>query len=197
MVEFALVLPMLLVLLLGIADFGRAFHAGITIRAAARDAAEVAAQEYLQLSRNGAAIDYAELHRTAAKVACEETQSLPETTFQTEASGPGGTCPSMPKIRVCIHDGSDPNCGQPIGDFAADLEDCDRLDGNNQPTAFDDPAWDPLQDGDGGASNYIEVRVCYRFTVLFPGSFTLPMSTGITLGDVWLQERAVFTVADY
>ena len=41
LVEFALVLPMLLVLLLGVADFGRVFAAGITIEAAARNAAEV------------------------------------------------------------------------------------------------------------------------------------------------------------
>ena len=34
LVEFALVLPMLLVLLLGIADFGRVFQAGITTEAA-------------------------------------------------------------------------------------------------------------------------------------------------------------------
>ena len=40
-VEFALVLPMLLVLLLGVADFGRVFAAGITVEAAARNAAEV------------------------------------------------------------------------------------------------------------------------------------------------------------
>ena len=42
MVEFALLLPMLIVLLLGIADFGRVFQAGITTEAAARDAAEAA-----------------------------------------------------------------------------------------------------------------------------------------------------------
>jgi Flp pilus assembly protein TadG len=43
LVEFALVLPMLLVLLLGIADFGRVFNAGITLEAATRDAAEAGA----------------------------------------------------------------------------------------------------------------------------------------------------------
>ena len=48
MVEFALLLPMLLVLLLGVADFGRVFTAGITVEAAARNAAEVVAQEYLR-----------------------------------------------------------------------------------------------------------------------------------------------------
>ncbi len=42
---------MLLVLLLGVADFGRVFQAGITIEAAARNGAEAAAQEYRQLAR--------------------------------------------------------------------------------------------------------------------------------------------------
>ena len=43
LVEFALVLPMLLVLLLGIADFGRVFAAGIILEAASRNGAEAAA----------------------------------------------------------------------------------------------------------------------------------------------------------
>ncbi len=46
MVEFALILPLLLVLFLGIADFGRVFHAGIVAEAAARNAAEIVAEEY-------------------------------------------------------------------------------------------------------------------------------------------------------
>src|SRR5688500_12773484 len=51
-VEFALVLPRLIVLFLGIADFGRVFHAGIVIESASRNAAESAAQEYLQIRRD-------------------------------------------------------------------------------------------------------------------------------------------------
>ncbi len=43
LVEFALVLPLLLILLLGVADFGRVFAAGITLEAAARNASEVVA----------------------------------------------------------------------------------------------------------------------------------------------------------
>src|SRR5437868_2771020 len=46
-VEFALVLPVLLVLAIGVADFGQVFAAGITVEAAARNGAEAAAQEYL------------------------------------------------------------------------------------------------------------------------------------------------------
>ena len=48
LVEFALVLPMLLVLLLGIADFGRIFQAGIVTETAARNGAETAALERLR-----------------------------------------------------------------------------------------------------------------------------------------------------
>ncbi|MBN8210563.1 pilus assembly protein [Bacillus sp. NTK071] len=42
MVEFALVLPVLVMLLFGIVDFGRIFHAYITIDHASREAARVA-----------------------------------------------------------------------------------------------------------------------------------------------------------
>ena len=65
LVEFALVLPMLLILLLGVADFGRVFQAGITLEAATRNAAEAAAQEYTQIFRNKGPLtsaDYARLH---------------------------------------------------------------------------------------------------------------------------------------
>src|SRR6187401_3080262 len=77
LVEFALVLPMLLVLLLGIADFGRVFQAGITIEAAARNAAEAAAQEYVQMVRNEPdgvleLPDYQRLHAVALDAVCSE-----------------------------------------------------------------------------------------------------------------------------
>jgi Flp pilus assembly protein TadG len=42
LVEFALVLPVLIFLLLGIVDFGRAFHAYLTIDHAGREAARAA-----------------------------------------------------------------------------------------------------------------------------------------------------------
>jgi Flp pilus assembly protein TadG len=42
LVEFALVLPVLLLLLFGIVDFGRAFHAYLTIDHVGRDAARTA-----------------------------------------------------------------------------------------------------------------------------------------------------------
>ena len=51
-VEFALVLPLLLVLLLGIADFARVFQAGIVLEASSRNAAEVADREVAERARN-------------------------------------------------------------------------------------------------------------------------------------------------
>ena len=48
MVEFALIVPILLALFVAIADFGRVFAAGVVIEAAARDAAELVAEEYLR-----------------------------------------------------------------------------------------------------------------------------------------------------
>ena len=47
MVEFALVLPIMLMMFIAIADFGRIFAAMITLESATRDAAEAAANQYL------------------------------------------------------------------------------------------------------------------------------------------------------
>jgi len=72
---------MLLVLLLGVADFGRVFHAGIVVEAAARNAAEAAAQEYLQLRRDTTTLttaDYDRIHAVARTAVCEEAN--PEST---------------------------------------------------------------------------------------------------------------------
>ena len=140
MVEFALLLPMLLVLLLGITDFGRVFQAGITMEASARDAAEAVAQEYL---RNGPGAPsraqnepaplpdrpdyngttyYQALHDLAARTACREARVLANTTYtpddpltpgnqETCLSPDEGADPSMPLIMTCVHDGVDPFCG--------------------------------------------------------------------------------------
>jgi hypothetical protein len=135
-VEFALVLPMLLVLLLGIADLGRVFAAGIAMEATARNAAEAAAQEYVQLQRNkpgGAldAADYERLHDLALRTVCSEATVLPNSTPQQvqaalnsddaadDPSGPVDTArcpdwtsvdgtfhPGMPVVATCVHDDS-------------------------------------------------------------------------------------------
>src|SRR5438270_2014630 len=78
MVEFALVLPMLLVLLLGVADFARVFTSAIALEATTRDAAEVGA---VQRRNNlppppsdptALAAYYTNLHTLVAQAACRE-----------------------------------------------------------------------------------------------------------------------------
>ena len=185
LVEFALVLPMLLVLLLGIADFGRVFAAGITLEAAARNAAEVAAQEYLQLRRDTApatAADFDRIHRTALERLCGEADTLPNQVTS------GSTC-SMPAAAVCIHDlGAElvnyAGCGAGAGSAPGQ---CEEMHGGWPPTA---PSTTQLA--------WVEVRACYRFTTLFNlTDFRLPFGWSLTIGDIWLERDRSFTVADY
>jgi TadE-like protein len=191
LVEFALILPMLLVLLLGIADFGRVFAAGITIEAAARDAAEAVAQEYLR--NPPAPMDqpaplsndpyYQNLHDLAARTACREARTLPNTTFATDV------CASMPIIMICVHDNADPLCDEPAFNVS--------LPGNSPCSDLLDPPVNAMQ---GGAepSRYVEVRVCYRFSTLFNLSeLRLPLGWGLSVGDIYLQKARVFTVGFY
>lgn len=187
LVEFALVLPMLIVLLLGIADFGRVFYAGIVTEAAARNAAEAVAQEYLQMRRGTAvptAADYDRLHATAIASACTEAERLPN------RAGTGTSC-TMPAVAVCIHDdeaelpgyAAAGNCGKEA--VAAPAE-CSAMQ----------PGWTPGKPSD--QLPFVEVRVCYQFTTLFNlQDLQLPLANGLSLGNVWLQKDRAFTVADY
>jgi hypothetical protein len=180
-----LVLPLLLVLLLGIADFGRVFHAGIVVESAARNAAEAASQEYLQLRRGGTAPSTAELDRIAAEAeaaVCEEAERLPNRVMS------GGSC-LLPFTAVCIHD--DPaelvnygtGCGSGAGGAPAD---CTQLHSS----------WGSLWAA--GMLPSVEVRVCYRFeTIVNLSGLRLPFGNGLDLGTIWLQRDRVFSVADY
>jgi len=185
------VLPMLLVLLLGIADFGRVFSAGITLEAATRNGAEVAAQEYLQIYRqNGTltAADYQRLHQVALADVCNETAVLPN------YAGGGGTC-TAPAAAVCVHDpvtsppvayGPDPYCGS---EAAAAPGECTSLASS----------WASANQQAGADSlGYVEVRTCYRFTTLFNlQNLELPFGWGLSLGDIYLQKSRTFTIACY
>jgi len=188
LVEFALVLPMLLVLLLGIADFARVFTAGIATESAARNGAEAAAQEYVQMARNrpGGTLllaDYESLHDLAAGRVCADADVLPN---KVEA---GGVC-SMPSIAVCIHDttGDLAGCGVEAASAPAECTDIhDTWDGSNAGPALGN-----------GALAYVEVRLCYRFTTLINLSgLDLPFGWGLDLGDVYLQRDREFAVACY
>lgn len=188
LVEFALVLPMLLVMLLGLADFGRVFTAGITLEAAARNGAEAAAQEYVQMVRNlpvGTfldANDFDHLHDVAIDAVCRESETLPG---QTES---GGVC-TLPATAVCVHDGNDMDCGAEAGSAPAA---CQRVKS----------AWDPANNGAAPLGNsplpYVEVRVCYQFSTLFNLSdLQLPFGWGLSLGNIWLERDREFAVANY
>lgn len=172
-------LPMLLVLLLGVADFGRVFTAGITAEAAARNGAEIAAQEYLRYPPGS--VNYAALHQLAIDGVCEEMRLLPNTDYD-----PGtGTCGSMPVVGVCVYDDAmaDPNCG---ATSAAPPPGCDTLAPGS---------WAPAKIASSETSDYVEVRVCYRFTTLFNlTDLQLPLGAGLNLGTVHLEKQSVFTI---
>jgi len=202
LVEFALVLPMLLILLLGIADFGRVFAAGITMEAATRNAAEAAAQEYVQIMRNKptglTASDYERLHEVALYSLCQEAQVLPNRVFVGPSSPPAlsGTVDnpcSTPLVAVCVHDaagstfGPDPYCNGTTDAPTPPAQCADLSTG-----------WDSTNAQGTGALAYIEVRACYRFTTLFNlQNLTLPFGSGLTIGDIYLQRTRTFTVACY
>ena len=183
LVEFALVLPLLMVFLLGVADFGRVFADGIALEAGARDSAEAAAQEYLQLCRkyvstdptcaNGLqTADYASLHALVRQVGCRESERL------TNLVAPGGNC-TNPTFALCIHDDNqgDLGCGQ---EAPAPGGPCYEMDAT----------WSRTRFGPVGGRPYAEVRVCYRFDPLFTFAFG-------NFGTVWLQKANTFAVTNY
>lgn len=189
MVEFALVIPILIILFVGIADFGRVFNAGVVLDAAARDAAEHAAQKYLadppgdssltpaeRLSAPVATADpgyYTDLRDDAARVVCAETRGLANTDYTT-----GGTCPTWPAVAVCVHDQADPSCGVTPPGFAPAPTECG---------AMNDP-WSTTSPGNG--ERWVEVRVCYKFTSIL----RLPI---FSFGDVYLERTRSFTIPCY
>ena len=185
LVEFTLILPIMMIVLLLVADFGRLFAAGITIESAARTAAEVAAAEY---NRAGPTIDYAAIHRDAWSSVCDEASKLPNAT-----PGVGGQCDGLPTV-VCVHDraGADPGCGNVYNAASGVPAGCPGLLSGSRPS--------PVIAGGGETipSQYIEVRVCYRFNTIF--AITLPSVGGALSslgGDFFIERVRIFTVADY
>jgi hypothetical protein len=189
MVEFTLVLPILLVLLITVGDFARFFAAGIAVESAARDAAEVAAQEYLRnppapigspIPTPGDPTYYATIHGYAIDTVCKELGGLPNAGYAS------GQCTGIP-ILVCVHDGADPSCKEvaPLG--ATPAPQCASFSSSALPSN--------AQAGGTETSRYVEVRVCYRFSTLL----NVPSIAGIPLpfGDFYLDRSRVFTVADY
>jgi hypothetical protein len=177
MVEFALILPVMLVMVIGIADLGRVFTAGIVVEGAARDGAEIGARSYLKENPAGPPTPgtyYQNLHLRVAKAVCAEIKNLPGTAFDSTT----GQCPSMPVI-VCVHDGVDDACGvQPFG--ATPAPEC---------TVFNTAATNAIPTT-GETSSYVEVRVCYKFT-------SITQSPLFSFGTIFLQQTRTFTVANY
>jgi hypothetical protein len=188
LVEFALVFPMLMILLLGIADFGRVFSAGISMEAAARNAAEAVALERLHNppATPGDSSYYDGLHELAARTVCHEARLLSNTTYD---AGPPESCPDLPVVAVCVHDGGDPHCSA-----------ADSLTGHTgsapaECTQILDPT-DRNNNYAGGetTSQFVEVRTCYHFTTLFNLHLQLPFAAGLNLGDIWLQRSRSFVI---
>lgn len=193
--EFALVLPVMILILVAVADFARVFTALITVEAAARNAAEITAQEYLRtiptpLPNPGDPGYYEDLYYKAGLAACAETRSLPNTDYDTGT----GHCPTWPVVRVCVHDDIIENqCGnqiQPAGSF--------RDSDPNCPQTAQPMDYRTMTSAGSGSepSRYVEVRLCYRFTMLLR---IPPLPFGVTppIGDIMIERSRTFTVADY
>ena len=199
-VEFVLIAPILILLLVAIADFGRVFATGVAVEAATRNAAEIVAEDYVRnppgdpatsahdrlaapAPTSGYSSYYNALALKAARTVCVELRSLPNTTY----SSADGSCASWPIIRVCVHDqtsntGSN-QCGQPItpGFDASPPAECTSMPSPG------DPSWDPTMTGVTEKSRYVEVRVCYPFTTIL----NLP----IVPSRILFQNTRTFTIA--
>ncbi|HEX5825590.1 MAG TPA: TadE family protein [Candidatus Limnocylindrales bacterium] len=184
LVEFVLVAPVLIMLVVLVADFGRVFAASLSLEAAARDAAEVMANKYLSNPPGAILLDqpapagnsayYGPLHALAAQTICAETADLQNTAFDPATS----TCAGMPLIQACIHDSQDTDCAGEVQGAAI-------------PAECGDLAIAPSNNHAGsGTPRWAEVRVCYRFTALL----SLPL---LSFGDIWLQKTRTFVIPCY
>lgn len=196
-VEFTLVLPIVLVLLIVVGDFARLFATGIAVESAARDAAEVAAQEYLRnppapigspIPTPGDPAYYSAVHGYAIDTVCKELNGLPNAGYVPGGSVVFGHCTGIPTL-VCVHDGADPDssCQTIAPSGTSPAPQCGSFAASALPSS--------AQAGGTETSRYIEVRVCYRFSTLL----NVPSIAGIPLpfGDFYLERDRVFTVADY
>jgi hypothetical protein len=182
-VEFALVLPIILVLIVGVADLGRVFAVGVVLETAARDAAEKGAQEYIAnppgplnlAAPSGNSAYYGALDLQMAKAVCSESSDLPNTDINVGTQ----TCATWPVVRACVHDGVDPQCGQPITGFPAAIPaQCNDMNA----------AWTTSQGG--SSERWVEVRVCYRFTSIVNGAV-------LNIGEIYLERRRQFVIPCY
>lgn len=180
MTEFALIVPILIILFVAVADFGRIFQTGITVEAATRDAAEATANAYLatppgpldQPAPAGVPSYYQDLHRIAARAVCAETRGLPNSNYDPATTD----CAGMPYIQVCIHDNQDTECTAEHYGAVVPAQ-CTELAAVLTNTAAAGRRW-------------VEVRSCYRFTPLL----TVPL---FEFGEFWVQRTRVFDIPCY
>ena len=205
-VEFALVLPFLLVLVLGTADLGRVFVAGIVVESAARNAAEAVANDgRMALLKSPGCTDsssppcraplYAALHDLAAELACTEALGLPASTDTS-----GGSCANRLVVAVCIHDhdlafpqDGDPLCSVIASKGTVPTPGCDPI---GAPAMSNVQAGPRLLLPDGTYSvpiRTVEVRLCYRFQP-FIGQIFLPLGAAFQLDEIYLNHGRVFPV---
>lgn len=178
--EFALVIPILVILFVGIADFGRVFQTSITLEAATRDAAEAAANAYIASPPGplnlpappGDPTYYQGLHQLAARAVCAETRGLPNSAYDPATTD----CAGMPFIEICIHDGQDAACGA-------------EHYGLTIPTACNASST-PLTNSTSPGFRTVEVRTCYQFTPIA----SIPL---LPLDQIWLQRSRVFDIPCY
>jgi len=188
LVEFALVLPILLFVVVAIADFGRIFATGVDLEAATRDGAETGANEYIGKAppgdgstplsspapTPGSSAYYDALHLKVAKVVCTELRDEPNSDYDSGTE----SCPTMPMVLVCVHDAADPSCSTPPFGGTVPTECADLI---TPPTNAQTP---------GSPERWVEVRTCYHFTS-FLGIPVPP------LGDYWLQRTRTFVIPCY
>jgi hypothetical protein len=179
LVEFSLILPILLFLVVGIADFGRVFAAVITMEGTTRDAAEAVANAYLAntpgpLNAPPAPTGdyYSALHVEAARIVCAEAQMLPGVTVDGS-----GSCSGMPLVQACVHDGADSRCGA-------------EVNGVSIPASCASMQTPPTNLQAGGGRRYVEVRTCYRFDSMLG----LPW---FDFGTIWVERARIFEIPCY
>ena len=103
MIEFAVIAPVLVLLAIGVADFGRAFYTGIVIASAVRASAQYGAQDVLTATDNAGMI------QVARDDAGDPTLNVTPTNYCRcpDGTDPGGcsapaTCPGYGDPRVFV-----------------------------------------------------------------------------------------------
>jgi len=188
--EFALVTPILVMLVVVVADFGRIFAATLSIEAAARDAAEQMANEYLANPPGdplltpavrlgvpapaGSSSFYGPLHSSAARTVCTETSDLANSAYDPSTQ----SCVGMPLVQACLHDAQDTNCALEAQSASIPAQ----CAGMQTPPSPDN--------GPPGSPRWAEVRICYKFTPILQ----LPL---LSFGTIWLERTRTFVVPCY